>query len=120
VDCRCEGSGKRGVMAKIENKPTRDGFELGYMLARFVDNAKEPVGERCFTCAFRQGTDANGSPTTTMDALKCVMEGVPFYCHETEPTNACTRLCAGYATLRADSPKKLDMPWPFSDEVEAK
>jgi hypothetical protein len=103
---------------KIENKPSHEGFALGYALARFVDNAV-PVGERCFTCAFRQGTDANGSPVTTMDALKCVMEGVPFYCHEgADPENP-HRLCAGYATLRADSEGRLEMPWPFSsDEAE--
>jgi len=104
------------MMAKIENKPTREGFELGFMLARFVDKAPQ-ITERCFTCAFRQGTDANGSPTTTMDALKCVMEGVPFYCHEVADRDNPSRLCAGYIALRAESPTKLGMPWSFSDEL---
>jgi hypothetical protein len=104
-------------MGMIENKPSREGFELGFALARFVDNAKTQIGERCFTCAFRQGTDANGSVATTMDALKCTMEGIPFYCHEIEDRTSPTRLCAGYATLRADSSSKREMPWQFSDEI---
>lgn len=105
-------------MNKIENRPTREGFELGFTLARFVDNAPQ-IAERCFTCAFRQGTDANGSPVTTMDALKCTMEGVPFYCHEIEDRENPHRLCAGYVNLRAASPSKISTFWPFSDEVEA-
>jgi hypothetical protein len=101
---------------KVENVPTPEGFELGFALARFVDNAPQ-IAERCWTCAFRQGTDANGSPQTTMDALKCVMEGIPFYCHEIEDRSKPMRLCAGYLALRAESPTKLTMPWQFSDET---
>jgi hypothetical protein len=104
---------------KIENKTTYQGYWLGAMLARFVDNVPQ-LSERCFTCAFRQGTDANGSPITTMDAMKCVMEGVPFYCHETETPQNPKRLCAGYLNLRSASPGKRAMLWEFSDELEGK
>lgn len=112
---------ENGVMipeGKTLNAPTHAGFELGYHLSRFCDNAPQ-LAERCFTCAFRQGTNANGSPVTTMDALKCVMEGIPFYCHETETPNDPKRLCAGYVMLRAESPSRLKMQWDFSDEIVA-
>jgi len=86
-------------MNKKINEPTRDGYELGYQLARFYEGSKlQP--ERCRTCAFRVGTYANGSPQTTMDALKCVVEGVPFNCHEE------SKLCAGYIALRAAAPSR--------------
>jgi hypothetical protein len=99
---------------KTINAPTPAGYELGYHLARFADAAPQ-IAERCFTCAFRQGTDANGSPLTTMDALKCVMEGEPFYCHETESRSDPQRLCAGYVILRSQTPGRNKMAWEFSD-----
>jgi hypothetical protein len=102
---------------KVLNEPTREGFEQGYFMARFVDaeEAKEPLAngsKRCATCAFRQGTYPNGSPVTQMDALKCVMEGVPFLCHEED------KPCAGWAILRRGSEGTHGMSWPFSDELE--
>lgn len=98
-------------MSKSENKPEFDGWALGFHLARFVD-AEPQIAERCFTCAFRQGTDPNGCVTTVMDATKCVMEGVPFYCHERP-----TKLCGGYVVLRAATESKTRVAWPFSDEI---
>lgn len=95
-------------MKKV-NEPTQAGYELGYMLHRFFESAKLKP-ERCRTCAFRSGTYANGCETTVMDALKCIMERVPFSCHEE------SRLCAGYVSMCAESPNKLKMPWQFSDE----
>jgi hypothetical protein len=105
-------------MGKVINEPTREGFEHGYHLSRFADaeEAKAPLAngrERCITCAFRCGTYPSGSPTTTMDALKCVIEGVPFMCHEDT-----RQICAGYALLRRSDPqRKTEVNWPFSDEV---
>jgi hypothetical protein len=107
----------RGIMPKQINEPTREGFEMGYYMARFAD-AEESAGgklangrERCATCAFRQGTYPNGSVQTQMDALKCVMEGVPFNCHEdTEQP------CAGWALLRRVSEIRIQVLWRFSDE----
>lgn len=96
-------------MAKVVNEPTTDGYEMGYHLSRFYENAGLKP-DRCATCAFRQGTYPNGSPQTVMDALKCVMEGIPFNCHEE------AHLCAGYVALRAELRSKLKMPWEFSDE----
>lgn len=99
-------------MAKILNEPEFAGYELGFHLARFADTAPQ-IAERCFTCAFRQGTDPNGCVTTVMDAMKCVMEGVPFYCHERP-----TKLCGGYVVLRAENTERHRTFWPFSDEIE--
>jgi len=106
-------------MSKVINEPTREGFEHGYHLARFIDaeEAKGPLPngrERCHNCAFRQGTYPNGCVTTTMDALKCAMEGEPFLCHED------LKPCAGWMLWRRGDPKrKVEVPWPFSDELAA-
>jgi hypothetical protein len=104
-------------MKKI-NEPTAEGFQLGYTLAKWVDaeEAKVPLANdraRCHNCAFRQGSYPNGSPQTTMDALKCAMEGLPFLCHEDMLP------CAGWALLRRCAPaSKTKAFWPFSDEPE--
>jgi len=70
-------------MAKKLNEATAEGFALGYHLARYVDVEEQkeslPNGrQRCHNCAFRQGSYPNGSPQTTMDALKCSLDGTPF------------------------------------------
>lgn len=104
-------------MGKVINDVTPEGLEMGYHLSRWADaeEAKSLLAngrQRCVTCAFRCGTYAGGSPTTTMDALKCVMEGVPFLCHEDT-----LQICAGYALLRRSDPqRKTAVNWPFSDE----
>lgn len=96
-------------MKKI-NEPSRLGWELGFHLDKFFNAAKlQP--ERCRTCAFRSGTYANGSEQTVMDAMKCIMERVPFNCHEEN------KLCAGYVSMCAETPNKTETPWPFSDEI---
>lgn len=88
----------------VRNRPTPEGAELGRMLAKWCDQAepaarlKEPtLPPRCNSCAFRPGPHvANGSPTTQMDALKCVIEGVEFQCHE--PARA-GQPCSGWAMM---------------------
>jgi hypothetical protein len=114
---------------KVRNLPTPEGRALGVELARLVEG--EVAGKddgRCATCAFRVGTDANGSPQTLMDAVKCAAERVPFYCHEAMsaeqdaawrrgedlPGNM-TKLCAGWRAML--SPVAHVAPWPFSDEA---
>lgn len=98
-------------MSKIPNRVTDEGRELGRHMARLCDG--EFVGkrdDRCRTCAFRGGDHiANGSPETLMTALKCAMEGTPFWCHEHD------RACAGWAAMRFPKDKLVHAPW---DAVE--
>lgn len=98
--------------AKI-NLPTPDGEALGRQLARWYDQA-EPAQlaafpgmlPRCNECAFKAGTLPNGCPETVMDALKCVLEDVPFYCHKgLKEGEAPTRLCTGFMVLMSSKPR---------------
>lgn len=106
---------------QIRNYRTPEGEELGRQLAEMCDEA-EPyarlkipqIPPRCASCAFRHGRHlANGSPFTQMDALKCVIEHVPFDCHEPARKG---NLCSGWAltVLGTDRPPGK-APWPFSD-----
>jgi hypothetical protein len=90
------------------NVATDLGRELGRELARLCDTelaGKEDT--RCATCAFRGGDHlANGSPETLMSALKCAMEGTPFWCHEHDLA------CAGWAVMRFPKEALVEAPWP--------
>ena len=96
------------------NDVTPEGLELGYHLARFVDaeEGKSSLSngrERCHNCAFRQGAYPNGSLETTLDALKCSMNGDVFLCHEDMLP------CAGWALLRRANPcSSVEAPWKYS------
>jgi hypothetical protein len=99
------------VIGMKPNLPTPEGRALGAELARLCDAEIKPGDpERCLTCAFRAGTIPNGCAPTLMDAIKCAIEGAPFYCHEQRG-----KLCSGWR-LMVDGPQKLsvDVPWPFS------
>lgn len=109
-------------MAEVRNKPSPEGRKVGALLARLTDKAFEqfkdadpPFQQPCTTCAFRGGSFPNGCAETVMDAIKCVMEGVPFYCHETKD---CKDLCKGWYVAQASviGQPKLETPWPFSHE----
>ena len=104
------------------NHATPEGRMLGNKLAQFCDEA-EPAARlrlpelppRCQSCAFRHGPHvANGSPTTQMDALKCIMEGREFYCHQPDRDG---HLCSGWAMmmLAKDEADFVKIAWPFSD-----
>lgn len=90
-----------------ENLPDAAGIELGAQLARLCDVEEVRQREtfpnqlpRCNECAFRLGTRPNGCSETLMDAVKCVMECLPFYCHKgIEEGDAPKRLCSGWALL---------------------
>src|ERR1700676_4700052 len=95
-----------GVSVSVPNRTTPEGRALGREMARLCD--AEFAGKpdlRCGTCAFRAGDHlANGSTETLMDALKCTMEGTPFWCHEHDGA------CAGWAaTISKKDP--VVMPW---------
>lgn len=110
----------------IRNHATAEGHELGEKLAQWADDA-EPKARlrmpelppRCSSCAFRKGKHvANGSPTTQMDALKCVFEGIEFLCHEPAREG---HLCSGWSMmmLAKDDADFIRVPWSFSDETPA-
>ena len=107
--------------AHDRSRVTPLGETLGRQNARLVEKAiaqLESEGEpdeRCATCAFRLGTVPNGCEQTQMDALKCVMEGVIFSCHN-DPEN---RVCHGWYSAWATSDKEVvKCPWPFSKPDE--
>jgi hypothetical protein len=99
----------------IRNARTPEGQELGKQHVRFFEQelSKRPrmLDDRCSTCAFREGTLANGSPQTQMDVVKCYAEGVPFHCHEKGREDI---LCHGYRLLATKTPGNVTMPWPYS------
>lgn len=55
-----------------------------------ADHPSPANGGPCATCAFRPGTEANGTAHTMALARACVEGVTPFHCHE-QP-----RLCRGF------------------------
>lgn len=98
----------------IRNHRTQDGKALGKEHSRFYEQelSKRPrtLDGRCATCAFRPDTLANGSPQTQMDVVKCIMERVPFHCHEQGREDT---LCHGYELLKSEAPP-VKVAWEFS------
>lgn len=95
--------------AKSEAGAPLEGRALGKKMARLADQAEVKMRSqfpkappRCDDCAFRLGTRPNGCPFTLMDALKCVLEGKPFYCHKGVSDGKPKRLCAGWALVMED------------------
>lgn len=112
-------------MTETRNRATPEGRELGVEMARLCDNA-EPAARlkaptllpRCSSCAFRAGPHlANGSPQTQMDAMKCVMEGRQFDCHE--PGRA-DDMCSGWLmmVLAEERSDFRETPWPWMQRAE--
>jgi hypothetical protein len=101
-----------------KNVPTPEGREAGVHLARMTEPAIQRLAaegepdERCSTCAFRAGTLPNGCPGTVMDAIKCGLEGEPFYCHDRRRAG---QTCHGWFAMRyALDGKTTKTGWPFS------
>lgn len=102
---------------------------MGEVMARLADAecaalaAKDEPDERCKTCAFRAGTVPNGCFQTQSDALKAVVEGVPFMCHHhRSSTGQHTHICHGWFAVRrivmrkekATGQRLAPAPWDFS------
>ena len=104
-------------MPPILNRPTPEGLELGSELVRLIEPVIKRIfwdtDPRCSSCAFRAGTIPNGCPTTLMDALKCAMEGDPFYCHMGEKP-----LCAGWVAMRDGMDGVRPVPWAYTGDAE--
>lgn len=109
------------------NRPSTEGRLLGEQLARLTDKAELEAlarfpnhARRCKSCAFVAGTLPNGCLPTVMDALKCVIDGTPFHCHQQFDDNGTpTDLCAGWAmaSMAADS-KLRTAVGPIVDDWE--
>lgn len=100
---------------KIVNRPSDLGRDLGGELVRLVEPVmdKAVADARCSSCAFRAGTVPNACLTTAADALKCTLEGWPFFCHMGEKP-----VCAGWVAARAPmNGQTMRAPWPWSDEM---
>lgn len=97
------------------NRPSPEGRMLGEQLARLTDKAEAESRarfpnhkRRCKSCAFTAGTVPNGCLPTVMDALKCVVDGTPFHCHqEFDDQGVPTDLCAGWAIASMASDDRL-------------
>lgn len=118
-------SGRRANWALSLEEPRAllrilDARDLGRQMAQWCDDA-EPKARlkfpelppRCSSCAFREGAHlASGSPATQMDALKCAIEGQPFFCHQHDRKD---EVCSGWVMLiLADDKANFgEAPWDF-------
>lgn len=70
--------------------------------------------ERCRSCAFTAGTVPNGCIQTQMDALKAIVERVPFLCHQADRKD---RPCAGYyqAQVAIGRAERAGHPFPIKE-----
>lgn len=92
---------------------------VGRELARLADRGEAEAVKRfpntrirCSTCAFRSGTVPNGCLSTVMDAIKCVMEQVPFMCHESHENS---EPCMGWIeSVNLTQGDPIPIPWEFS------
>ncbi len=70
-----------------------------------IPNEQDPISlhEKCETCAFRPGTQANNHPSTLLKARLCAMTGEYFLCHEHNPDIGVSHLqpvlCRGWLDL---------------------
>lgn len=95
----------------VPNRPTKAGAALGAELARltapFLGADREAgLPPPCVECAFVKGTEPNQCAPTLMDAIKCVVEATPFYCHVgLKEGGDPRRLCAGFMAAMAEREK---------------
>lgn len=109
-------SEKPDPATSVPNEPTPEGRRLGAALARLADEAEVEQRQqfpgmlpRCNDCAFRAGTHPNGCEETLSDAIKCAVEGRPFYCHKgtRDGEEAPKRLCSGWMVVCTGRPHEI-------------
>lgn len=112
--------------ARDRNRVTAEGRALGERMVRMTEPtiaslvAEGEADERCKSCAFRAGTVPNGCPQTQLDALKAVIEGVPFGCHQADRKGLDCHgwYAARVALRRAEKARGHTLaavcPWEFS------
>lgn len=109
--------------AKRIGRITPISIEAGQQVARLAENAVARVAamgdpdERCSTCAFRLGTQPNQCGDTLSDAMKCIIEREPFYCHDKKRIG---RPCHGWfaVSVVTRGMPAGKAPWPFSHEEQ--
>lgn len=116
--------------ARDHSRVTPEGRAMGEQMVRLADRsiarlaADGEEDERCNSCAFRPGTVPNGCLQTQMDALKCVVENVPFLCHQADRK---AWPCHGWYAARVEvkrverargQPLQAKCPWEFSPPDE--
>ena len=108
------------------SRVSEEGKSMGRLTSHMADHGKRLLkaegltnlnlptvrDEMCPSCAFRHGTVPNGCIQTQMDALKAIVEAVPFLCHA--PKDG--RMCAGYIAARASHVAK-PLPAVMTDMV---
>lgn len=117
--------------ARNRNRVTPEGRALGEQMARLTEKsiaqlaAEGEPDERCKSCAFRAGTVPNGCPQTQLDALKAVLEKVPFMCHQSDrkgwPCHGwyAASVALGRAEKARGEPLNAKCPWEFSPPDDA-
>lgn len=112
------------------NRVTPEGKACGFQMVRLTEPAIAALAaegepdERCTSCAFRLGTVPNGCLQTQSDAMKAVIEGVPFLCHQHDRKEMPCHgwFAARVAIKRAEKARgtKLEVtcPWEFSPPDE--
>lgn len=116
--------------ARERNRVTPEGRALGESMVRITEPAIARLAdegepdERCKSCAFRLGTVPNGCPQTQLDALKAVIEDVPFMCHQADRAGW---PCHGWFAARVHLNRlarvkgplpDMQCPWDFSPPDE--
>lgn len=84
------------------NRSTIFGALNGCVLAEGIDQDK-----LCHGCAFRIGSCANQSPSTTCDADLAMADNEMFYCHEVMDGNEPLHKCRGYLQARKSTHQPL-------------
>lgn len=92
-----------------------------FVLPGLAELAKDGEPDtRCGTCAFRPGTVPAGCMQTQADALKAIVEDVPFVCHAHNEAEGKERLCHGWFAARVHMGDETHQaPWPWVKDFAA-